>query len=78
MHEPKPRTLEDIDRDLNIERGILAHEIRSGRKTSGCVLTWRYIDVLLDERLYVMRLLPLVPEVRHDAPPALDGGVVPA
>jgi hypothetical protein len=78
MHEPKPpRTLEQIDRDLNVERGILAHEARAGRRSSGCVTTWRHIDDLLDERLTTMRLLPVVPEMPHPAPAPLNGGVVP-
>lgn len=67
------RTLEQIDRDLTVERGILAHEARAGRQSSGCVSTWRHIDSLLDERL--LRMVPGLP----DPPPrAVDGDVVSA
>lgn len=68
------RTLEHIDRDLAVERGILAHEARAGRSSSGCVATWRHIDSLLDERL--VHMLPVVPGLPDAARAAVDGPVV--
>jgi hypothetical protein len=71
MHD---RSIEAVDRDLAVERGILAHEIRAGRLSSGCVATWRHIDSLLDERLVLM--LPVVPGLPDAAPAAVDGPMV--
>lgn len=66
MSEPKPpRPLEQIDRDLNVERGILAFEQRAGRTTPGTCATWRHIDDLLEERLRAVQPLPDL----HDASP---------
>lgn len=63
MHEPTPpRPLDQIDRDLNIERGILAYERRAGRSTPGTCATWRHIDSLLEERLRAVQPLPHLPD----------------
>lgn len=68
------RTIEHIDRDLEIERAILVYEDRNGRKSNGSCATWRHIDSLLDERLLLM--LPVVPRLPDTAPRRQHGGVV--
>lgn len=63
------RTIEQIDRDLNVERAILVYEARNGRKSTGLDATWRHIDHLLDERLAVLvREAPGLPPRHLDGP----------
>lgn len=70
------RSIEQIDQDIDIERKLLEYEARNGRASNSARATWRLIDALLDERLQLMPVLPLVPGLPQAASGPVDGRVV--